>query len=121
MNQFKTLLEAAGYAATLSTGWDFAMSNDERYSRESLQCIAEVHDSENPADEDSFYVVSLFGSIGFCEDGEDIDWLFLSHTGADEELPETFQSAPQSGYCTECGSVLSPNARFCGKFGARLS
>lgn len=59
MKRFNTMLEAAEFAATFCKSWSFATSN-----------------SENPADEDSFYVVSPSGAIGFCVDGKDIDWLF---------------------------------------------
>ncbi|NLA85977.1 MAG: zinc ribbon domain-containing protein, partial [Clostridiales bacterium] len=83
MKQYSTLYEAAEFAATLCAGWRFATSDD-KYDRNGLLGIAEIHDEENPADEDSFYVVSPYGSIGFCEDGEDIDWLFLSDNAPNE-------------------------------------
>ncbi len=76
MKQFNTMLKAAEYAVTCCGSFRFATS-DEKYDTKGLLGIAEVSDAENPADEDSFYVVSPGGAIGFCEDGEDIDWLFL--------------------------------------------
>ena len=119
MERFSTMQEAAQFAVTLCSGWSFAYS-DERYDREGLLVIAETHDAENPADEDSFYVVSPGGSIGFCEDGEDIDWLFLSGSGAGEDLPATVQAGPQAKFCPKCGGSLVPGALFCGKCGHRL-
>ena len=83
MKRFDTMLEAAQFAATLCQGWSFAYSDD-TYDKESLLVMAETHDQENPADEDSFYVVSPGGSIGYCEEGEAIDWLFMSGSGAGE-------------------------------------
>jgi hypothetical protein len=77
MKIFNTLLEAAEFAATRCKSWSFATA-DERYDAEGLLVLAETSDSEDPIDEDSFYVVSPAGAIGLCEDGEDIDWLFLS-------------------------------------------
>jgi hypothetical protein len=83
--------------------------------------IAEIHDEENPADEDSFYVVSLAGTIGFCEDGEQIDWLFLSGSGADGDLPATYQADLQIKFCPKCGSAVVLGASFCGACGAKLN
>lgn len=119
MKQFHSLLEAAEYAATRSISWSFATA-DEKYNTESLLGIAGVSDNENPADEDSFYVVSNAGSIGFCQDGEEIDWLFLSDSGSDENLPLEFQATGQNNFCSKCGAPTSPNARFCGNCGERL-
>ena len=45
--------------------------------------LAEVSDAENPVDGDSFYVVSPGGAIGCYKNDEDIDWLFLTDSGAD--------------------------------------
>src|SRR5690554_3709586 len=75
-HRFITLSEAAEIAITYCDRWSFATS-DELYDRASLQGIAQVHDEETCVDEDSFYVVSPGGAIGFSEDGEIIDWLFL--------------------------------------------
>jgi len=119
MKQFSTLSQAAEFAATHSTNWSFVTS-DERYDKNGLLGIAEIHDAENPADEDSFYLVSPDGSIGFCQDGEDIDWLFLSGSGNREDLPDTLSAAPPIKFCPKCGSEVVPGARFCGKCGDRL-
>ncbi len=82
--------------------------------------MAKIHDEENPADEDSFYVVSLAGSIGYCEDGEDIDWLFLADSSGKEDLPITFETVPQKKYCSNCGFAIVPGVRFCSKCGGQL-
>jgi hypothetical protein len=119
MKQFTTLLEAAKFAATLATDWNFATA-DERYEKTSLLALAEMSDSENPIDEDSFYVVSPAGAIGLCEDGEDIDWLFLSDAAPNEDLPLIYQTATQVKFCPECGFGVVSGARFCGKCGNRL-
>jgi ribosomal protein L40E len=119
MERFDTLTEAAAYAATLCGRFRFATS-DERYDAKGLLVLAETSDSENPADEDSFYVVSPGGAIGFCEDGGDIDWLFLSEAAPNEDLPLTYQAAPQIKFCPKCGAPVIPGARFCGKCGNRL-
>ena len=120
MKQFTTLLEAAELAVTLATGWRFATS-DERYDAKGLLVLAEMGDSENPIDEDSFYVVSPAGAIGLCEDGEDIDWLFLTGSSEDEDLPATYQVDPQINFCPKCGSGVVSGARFCGACGAKLN
>ena len=92
MDKFITMLEAAEFAATLCESWSFATSND-RYDVKGLLVLAETSDSENPIDEDSFYVVSPAGAIGLCEDGEDIDWLFLSDAALNEDLPLTYNKS----------------------------
>ena len=89
MKQFTTLLEAAEFAATRCKSWSFATADD-RYDVKGLLVLAETSDSENPIDEDSFYVVSPAGAIGLCEDGGDIDWLFLSDAALNEDLPLTY-------------------------------
>jgi hypothetical protein len=119
MNRFDTLLEAAEFAATLCDGWSFAYSDD-RYRKKSLLGLAEIHDQENPADEDSFYVVSPAGAIGYCMYGDEIDWLFLSIADMDEDLPTTFQNAAQINFCSKCGSGVVPGDRFCSNCGAGL-
>jgi hypothetical protein len=50
------MLEAAEFAASRCRGWSFATSND-RYDVNGLLALAETSDSEDPIDEDSFYVV----------------------------------------------------------------
>ncbi|MFY9197831.1 MAG: zinc ribbon domain-containing protein [Acutalibacteraceae bacterium] len=119
MDKFITMLEAAEFASTLCGNWNFATSND-RYDVKGLLALAETSDSENPIDEDSFYVVSPAGAIGLCEDGEDIDWLFLTSSSEDEDLPYTYQVDPQINFCPKCGSGVVSGARFCGKCGNRL-
>lgn len=119
MERFDTMLEAAELAATLCGSWSFATSND-RYDVKGLLVLAETSDSENPIDEDSFYVVSPAGAIGLCEDGEDIDWLFLSDAAPNEDLPLPYQAVPQMKFCPNCGAPVIPGARFCGKCGNRL-
>ena len=119
MERFDTMLEAAERAATRCGGWSFATSDD-RYDVKGLLVLAEASDSENPIDEDSFYVVSPAGAIGLCEDGEDIDWLFLSDAAPNEDLPLTYQAEPQIKFCPNCGAPVIPGARFCGKCGNRL-
>jgi hypothetical protein len=119
MKQFTTLLEAAEFAVTLATGWHFATA-DERYEKTSLLALAETSDSENPIDEDSFYVMSPAGAIGLCEDGEDIDWLFLSVAALNEDLPARYQAPPQINFCPKCGAPAVPGTHFCGQCGCKL-
>ena len=119
MEQFNTLLEAAECAVTRCKSFRFATSND-RYDVKDLLVLAETSDSENLIDEDSFYVVSPFGAIGLCEDGEDIDWLFLSDAVTNEDLPLTYQAVPQIKFCSKCGASVVPGARFCGQCGKAL-
>jgi len=38
---------------------------------------------------------------GLCNDGEDIDWLFLSDAAPNEDLPLTYQAEPQIKFCLE--------------------
>jgi len=117
MERFDTMLKAAEYATTLCGNFRFATSND-RYDAKGLLVLAETSDSENPSDEDSFYVVSPAGAIGLCEDGEDIDWLFL--TDSSEDLPATYQVDPQINFCPKCGASVNAGARFCGKCSGKL-
>ena len=119
MERFNTMLEAAERAGTLCGSWSFAISND-RYDVKGLLVLAETSDSEDPIDEDSFYVVSPTGAIGLCEDGEDIDWLFLSDNAPNEDLPLTYQAVPQIKFCSKCGASIDPSARFCGQCGKAL-
>ena len=119
MEQFNTLLKAAECAVTRCNSWNFATSND-RYDVKGLLVLAETSDNENPIDEDSFYVVSPAGAIGLCEDGEDIDWLFLSANAPNEDLPAIYQVDPQIIFCSKCGASVVPGARFCGKCGIAL-
>ena len=77
MNKFDTLLEAAEYAVTRCNSWSFAAS-DEKYDVKNLLVIAEVSDSEDPIDEDCFYVVTFCSGPSVIAIMVDIDWLFLS-------------------------------------------
>jgi hypothetical protein len=119
MKRFDTLLDAVEFSATHCTSWSFATSND-RYDVKGLLVLAETSDSEDPIDEDSFYVVSPAGSIGLCNDGEDIDWLFMSDAAQNEDLPLTYQAEPQIKFCSKCGSGVVLGARFCGQCGTEL-
>ena len=119
MERFDTLQEAAEFSATRCTSWSFATSND-RYDVKGLLVLAKTSDSEDPIDEDSFYVVSPAGAIGLCNDGEDIDWLFLSDAAPNEDLPLTYQAEPQIKFCSKCGSGAVLGARFCGQCGTAL-
>ena len=119
MKKFNTLLEAVEFAVTRCNSWSFATSND-KYDVKGLLVLAETSDSENPMDEDSFYVVSPAGAIGLCEDGEDIYWLFLSDAAPNEDLPLTYQAEPQIKFCSKCGSGAVLGARFCGQCGTAL-
>ena len=119
MDKFITMLEAAEFAATLCGSWSFATSND-RYDVKGLLVLAETSDSEAPIDEDSFYVVSSAGAIGLCDDGEDIDWLFLSDAVPYESLPMTYQAVPNMKFCPKCGALVEPDGRFCVGCGERL-
>ena len=120
MDKFITMLGAAEFAATLCGSWSFATSND-RYDVKGLLVLAETSDSEDPINEDSFYVVSPAGAIGLCEDGEDIDWLFLTGSSEDEDLPATLQTASQIKFCSKCGNGVILGARFCGACGVKLN
>ena len=119
MESFNTMLEAAEFAATVCGSWSFSTSND-RYDVKDLLVLAETRDSEDPIDEDSCFVVSPAGAIGLCEDGEDIDWLFLSDNVSNEDLPLSYQDVPQMKFCSKCGSGVVPGARFCGQCGTAL-
>ena len=116
--RYASLFEAAKVASTRCDNWRFAMS-DELYDSAGLQGMAQMHDEESPADEDSFYIVSPAGAMGFSEDGETIEWLFLplNHT---ENLPLKINTKTQMNFCTKCGGRILSGARFCGACGMRL-
>jgi hypothetical protein len=116
--RYTTLSEAAEIAATRCDKWHFATS-DELYDIASLQGVAQIHDEESGVDEDSFYVVSQEGAIGFSEDGETIDWLFLP-LNCNEDLPLTIKPETAINFCAKCGKGVTPGARFCGACGAKL-
>lgn len=116
MKRFPSLVAAATYASTLSVGWRFHYSED-IYTHKSLLGIAQAHDDENPADEESFYLVSPGGAIGFCEDEETIDWLFLSRE-REEALPSSLVNQEKgAGFCPSCGRSLTQKDRFCSSCG----
>lgn len=119
MERFDTMLEAAEFAAICCKHWKFATSDD-RYDVKELLMLAETSDSENPADEDSFYVVTSCGAIGYCEDGEEIGWLFLSLTEPNAELPVTYETDSTINFCPKCGAGVLYGAEFCGHCGTAL-
>lgn len=119
MERFDSLRKAAEYALTRCGSFRFASSN-EKYDKRGLLAMAKASDEENPADGGSFYIVSSEGEIGFCQDGGDIDWLFLPESGRAADLPLSFKTEPQARFCPKCGKSLSPGGRFCGKCGHRI-
>lgn len=116
--RYTTLSEAVETAATRCNRWRFETS-DELYDSDSLQAIAQIHDEETCSDEDSFYVVSLGGAIGFSEDSEAIDWLFFP-LNCTEELPLSLEPENAVNFCAKCGGRVTPDAYFCGACGAKL-
>jgi len=120
MKKFATLYEASNYAVTLCSAWKFSTSN-EFYDTSSLQETAKIHDKESMDDEDSFYVVSDSGAIGFCIDSDtDIDWYFIRRDNPDEDLPNRYIENNMQRYCTNCGKPAKSDARFCIACGQRL-
>lgn len=120
MKQFESMLQAAEYATTIAAGWSFA-NTSETYVKDSLLTLAETSDNENPADEDSLFVVTGGGSIGLCEDEEDIDWLFIADNEKDAALPDSFNDSAQTNFCSQCGHRVTPGANFCDACGASLN
>ena len=119
MDKFSTLLEAAECAITRCNSWSFATS-DETYAPKTLLVLAETSDDEDPIDEDCYYVVSPSGAIGYCGYDESIEWLFLTGTSSDDDLPTAYQNEPQNKFCPKCGNSVVPGANFCGDCGAKL-
>lgn len=119
MERFNTMLEAAELAVTLCGSWSFAISND-RYDVKGLLVLAETSDSEDPIDRGQLLCGYRLPEPGLCEDGEDIDWLFLSDNAPNEDLPLTYQAVPQIKFCSKCGASIDPSARFCGQCGKAL-
>jgi ribosomal protein L40E len=119
IKRFDSLLEAAEFAATLCKSWSFAIA-DERYDTKHLLALAETSDSEDPIDEDSFFVVSTTGAIGLCQDGEDIDWLFLSDAVPNEDFPLIYKTTTKVKFCRKCDSAVAFDARFCAACGEKL-
>ncbi len=120
MKKFNSLHDAAEYATSLSGQWSF-INSDTAYASEGLLVLAQTSDAEDPIDEDSFYVVSDGGSIGLCEDEEDIDWLFIADQDKDLALPDTFTTGGTPRFCSQCGQEIVPGANFCDQCGASLN
>ena len=118
-NKYLTLTEAAEVAAKHCDRWHFFTAKEEQYDPAGLVGIAEVHDSEAGVDEDSFYLVSPGGAIGFSEDGETIDWLFLP-INSTEKLPEEVEPEGTVNFCPHCGEPAQPGDSFCGACGKEL-
>ncbi len=114
--------EAVEYAATLCARWTDATSADTKYNANSMAGMAEIEDSEHPLDEDEgdFFAVSPAGAIGISDDGEDINWLFISANAPNEDFPAQFTAAPQAKFCSKCGTPVVPGARFCAKCGGQV-
>ncbi len=115
--RYDSLSEAVLIAITRCKQWEFALSSEEFYDAQSLQAMASISDEENPCDEDSFYLVSPAGAIGFSEDGEAIEWLFIP-VNHNEDLPLEVEIT--ANFCAQCGGGISPGARFCGSCGRRI-
>ena len=118
--KYQTLSEATEIATTRCNGWRFATSESEYYDSAELKGVAEIHDGEAGLDEDSFYLVSPGGAIGFSQDGETIEWLFLPLESS-EELPLSLAPKAAVNFCPKCGEPAVPGALFCGACGAKLS
>lgn len=117
-HKYTSLSKAAEAAATHCDRWRFATA-DEFYDSDSLQGIAELHDEEVYVEEESFYVVSPGGAIGFSEDGKAIEWLFIPVNSV-EELPLSLEPETANNLCPKCGGHTAPGDRFCGACGAKL-
>ncbi len=117
MEKFSTLEEAVELASTRCVSWTDATSADNRYSADDMTGIAEAADSEDPLDEDGFYVVSPAGAIGISGDGDDINWIFISDNAPGEDLPA---QTPQINFCPKCGQPVDPGSHFCSKCGGQL-
>lgn len=116
--RYSTLSDAVETAVSRCKKWRFATSDD-LYESTGLRGIAQVHDEEACTDEDSFYIVSPGGAIGFSEDGEAIAWLFLP-LHCTEDLPLSLETVPEINFCGKCGKPVSSGARFCGACGTKL-
>lgn len=116
--RYNTLTGASKVALTRCERWGFYIG-EETYDSKSLLSLAEIHDAEMPADEDSFYMVSPGGAIGFAPEGDAIDWLFIPMDST-EELPETVDRIVPAKFCSKCGTPTEPGALFCGSCGEKL-
>ncbi len=74
--RFRTLMEAAIDASSYSSEWLFQNDQSQKFDTTTLISMAEMHDNENPLDDDSVYVVLEDGSIGERPEGEAVEWLF---------------------------------------------
>lgn len=119
MMRFTSLLEAAELAKSLATDWRFAYSS-ERYDVKGLLTLAQTSDSEDPIDEGCYYVVSASGAIGYCDYNNDIDWLFISDSSVETDLPSTYQLFSKGNFCSKCGNSIMPSNKFCGNCGNAL-
>ncbi len=119
MEKFSSMEEAVEFAATLCNSWTDAFSADNRYNADDMAGMAEINDDEHPLDEDDdgFYAVSPAGAIGISDDGEGINWLFISGHAPNEDLPAQFTAAIQARFCFKCGAPVVPGARFCEQCG----
>ncbi len=120
MVQFDNLAEAVECASARCANWTDSTEADKKYSVSDMTGMAEAADDEDPLDEDSFYAVSPAGAIGISNDGENIAWLFIATAAPDEVLPARLPAAPQTNFCTQCGTPVVPGARFCGNCGVQV-
>ncbi len=120
MKKFHTMEDAVEFAATLCNSWTDAFSADNKYNADEIAGMAGIEDDEHPLDEDGFFAVSPAGAIGICDDGEAINWLFISGAAPNEDLPPKFTAAPAAKFCPKCGKPVISGARFCGSCGEKL-
>ena len=77
---FKTMEDAAKYAAGICTAWKFK-DEDEHIDKDFFIFSCGEQDAAcglDQNDDESYYVVSDEGAVGLTEDdGECIDWLYL--------------------------------------------
>lgn len=129
MMKYPNLSEAVKQAINLCDKWRF-MYADELYDTDSFPGIAQVYDEDSLADEDSYYVVAPSGAIGFIEEGDAIEWLFLNADKQKEVLPSTIGEmqrgepsrdiAKDAEFCTHCGAIIEADSVFCEKCGEKI-